>query len=224
MTKRLIVEKEGPFILRDNNGNLMDFNVEIVYLKENKDESFLWIKSTKNDEAFNILKSRLKKLFEINGIKPNVFIFKNTQGNGSNRKYWSFEIVSKGEKNIDDIDKYYNGNYNSIFISLFPFKIDILSKLEFPMNSENETSREGVILKDQKPTILSTISENETLKEGVILEGQKPTVLSTISENETLKEGVILEGQKPTILSTILDVITTLICGYGLYRYFKRRR
>lgn len=57
MNERYNVIKKEPFTLRDNNGGPMDFDAEIVYGKENTNELFLWIKSTRNDEAFNILNS-----------------------------------------------------------------------------------------------------------------------------------------------------------------------
>ena len=79
MNERYNVIKKEPFTLRDNNGGPMDFDAEIVYGKENTNELFLWIKSTRNDEAFNILKFRLKELFKKHKIEPNVLIFKNSQ-------------------------------------------------------------------------------------------------------------------------------------------------
>ena len=98
----------------------MDFDAEIVYGKENTNELFYGLKSTRNDEAFNILKFRLKELFKKHKIEPNVLIFKNSQYNGSNGKYFPFTIDKKYQKPIDEIEKYNNGNYNS-FLYIFLF-------------------------------------------------------------------------------------------------------
>lgn len=178
MIESCSVIKKEPFTLRDNNGDPMDFDSEIVCGEENTKELFLWVKSTKNAESFNILKFRLKELFKTHKIEPNVSIFKNPQYNGSNGKYFSFKIVKEGQTTIDNIEKYYNRNYNSILICLSHFDIEDLLTLEFPIDSENEASREEVIL----------------------------------------------TNQKRTLLPAILGAATTFLSGYGLYRYFKRRR
>ena len=126
----------------------MDFDAEIVYGKENTNELFLWIKSTRNDEAFNILKFRLKELFKKHKIEPNVLIFKNSQYNGSNGKYFPFTIDKKYQKPIDEIEKYNNGNYNSFFIYL-PFfdRTDLLSIgfVHYSGKSNQEISRNNGI-------------------------------------------------------------------------------
>lgn len=148
MNERYNVIKKEPFTLRDNNGGPMDFDAEIVYGKENTNELFLWIKSTRNDDPFNILKFRLKELFKKHKIEPNVLIFKNSQYNGSNGKYFPFTIDKKYQKPIDEIEKYNNGNYNSFFIYL-PFfdRTDLLSIgfVHYSGKSNQEISRNNGI-------------------------------------------------------------------------------
>lgn len=123
-----------PFILRDNNGEPMDFEAEVLCRRENSDDLFLWIKSTRNDDAFNIIKFRLKELFEKHKIEPNIFIFKNPQYNGSNGKYFPFEIKKEYQVNLDKIEKYNKKNYNSFFMYLPFFNIMDLLSIEFPFS------------------------------------------------------------------------------------------
>lgn len=150
----------------DDNNNALGFCY--VCQSTQPEDFFLWLKNTRY--GFDVLKERLREMIEHHHNHQIISIFRRPPASGSPGKHFPFTIKKESQESISNLQKYRNGNYDSLFIYLPNFNLETIKSIAYSnlIDDSINTAMEGENkeLNGTKKSRCSKIAKKAKIRDG----------------------------------------------------------